>query len=127
MGVQRIEVNRMIDGTDFTAGGEPFGLVRNDGSVRPAYYAFKTVSTYFSHATDGTLSVDPPTGVYEVVLHRPGATITVLWDQKPLAAVVTIAAISPSALVVDKLGQSHRVVAQGGHYVFHLAPATGQH
>src|SRR5262249_12576042 len=33
IGVQRIEVNRMLDGTDVIAGGEPFGLVRNDGTV----------------------------------------------------------------------------------------------
>jgi hypothetical protein len=125
MGVQRIEVNRMVDGTDFTAGGEPFGLVRNNGSVRPAYDAYKTVSNYFAHVTDGTLSVDPVTGVYRVVLHRPGATVTVLWDQKPLAATATVAALGPTALVVTKLDESRVVQAHGGRFVFRLAAATG--
>ncbi len=53
VGVRRIEVNRMVDGSDFIAGGEPFGLVRNDGSVRPAFFAYRTVVDLFSGVTSG--------------------------------------------------------------------------
>jgi hypothetical protein len=125
LGVERIEVNRMIDGTDFKAGGEPFGLVRNDGSVRPAFYAFRTVSLLFSHVTRGTLSLNPATGVYTVTLHRPGATITVIWDQRPVPATTIIRALSPTATLYDKLGAVQSAHLANGYYRVGLAPATG--
>ena len=47
LNVERVSVNRAIDGTDFEAGGEPFGLLRNDGSTRPAFTAYQVATRYF--------------------------------------------------------------------------------
>ncbi|HVC82608.1 MAG TPA: hypothetical protein VNL35_19140 [Chloroflexota bacterium] len=125
MGVQRIEVNRMVDGSDFTAGGEPFGLVRNDGSVRPAFFAYRTVVDLFSGVTGGTEHLDTTTGIYTVVLHKPGATLTVVWNQRPTAATARIAALGPTATVYDKFGQRSTVHARNGVFSLPLWPATG--
>ncbi|MDB5077491.1 MAG: exported protein of unknown function [Chloroflexi bacterium] len=125
LGVERVEVNRMIDGTDFTAGGEPFGLLRNDMSARPAYSAYRTAVQLLSGVTSGRLSVNAVSGVYTVTLHKPGATITVAWDQTPLPASVTIPAVSSSATKYTKLGVTHSVHASSGSYRFPLEPATG--
>jgi len=125
MGVRRIEVNRMVDGSDFTAGGEPFGLVRNDGSVRPAFLAYRTVVDLFSGVTSGTQHLDLTTGIYTVVLRRPGDTLTVVWDQRPTPATARIPARGPTATVYDKFGQRIIVHAKGGFFALPLWPATG--
>jgi hypothetical protein len=125
LGVARIEVNRMVDGTDFIAGGEPFGLLRNDGSARPAYDAFRTVTTLFAGVTGGTLAVNQVSGVYIVTLHKPHATVTVVWDQSPLGATVRILAPRTGGTVFDKLGHGQVVRPSGGYYTFNLDRATG--
>ncbi|HWE63998.1 MAG TPA: hypothetical protein VHB98_19970 [Chloroflexota bacterium] len=124
MGAQRIEVNRLTDGADFIAGGVPLGLVRNNGTVRPAFYAYRTVSTLFSHVMGGSLTVQPASGVYTVTLQRPDALITVTWDQHPVAATTTIAATGAGATLYDKFGQSRTLSAVAGRYRLPLAPAT---
>jgi hypothetical protein len=125
LGVQRIEVNRMVDGVDFTHGGIPLGLMRNDKTVRPAYWAYLTVTRLFAGVTGGSIAIDARTGVYTVTLIKPEATITVAWDQRPVGHSVSIPAISSSALLYDKLGTSKAVSAKSGKYVFILSPSTG--
>jgi hypothetical protein len=122
--LQRMEVNRMIDGTDFRAGGEPFGLVRNNQTKRPEYNAYKLVTALFTGVTGGTIRSDSRTGVYEVDLKKAGATIAVLWNQKPQPTTVAIPALSSPATVYDKFGDSWQVSAQSGKYHFTLDPAT---
>jgi hypothetical protein len=124
-GVSKIEVNRMIDGTDFVAGGEPFGLLRNDRSPRPAYFAYRTVTSLFNGVSSASYSADAATGIDSVTLHKPGAIITVAWDQKPTAAAITIAALGGATGVYSKLGAFSPASAQGGQFHFTLAPATG--
>jgi hypothetical protein len=125
LGVERIEVNRMIDGQDFIDGGEPFGLLRNDLSQRPEYQAFRTVTSLFSGVTGGIVTVDRKTGVYSVVLRKPGAVITVTWDQSPAPAQVKVPAMVPLATVYGKLGDSRTVAPAGGLFTFPLQRSTG--
>jgi hypothetical protein len=124
MGVQRIEVNRMVDGSDFTAGGEPFGLVRNDGSRRPAFFAFKTVVNLFTGVTSGVPDLNPATGLFTVVLHKPGTTLTVVWDQHPKAITARIPAVGPTATLYDKFGQRSTIHATNGVFTLPLWPST---
>jgi hypothetical protein len=124
-GVPRIEVNRMVDGTDFIAGGEPCGLLRNDMSARPAFWAYRTAASLFAGVTSGTLSLNAKTGVYTVTLRKPGSTITVAWDQSPKPAMVNIRALAPTATNYTKLGTSHALRAVSRAYALRLAPATG--
>jgi hypothetical protein len=123
LGVGRVEVNRMIDGTDFQAGGEPLGLVRNDGTVRPAFYAYRTAATIFGGVTGGSISANTVTGVYTVTLRRPGAIIMVLWDQKPLATTVTLP-VRADTLFYDKFGEIAAVPVHADLARLHLEGAT---
>ncbi len=126
VGVQRISVNRMADGPDFSGGGEPFGMVRNDGSYRPLYYAYKLVTHLFAGVTDGTYLPNRSTGIYTVALNRPDLRITVAWNQrgKPAAISTRIVAIAPSAYLVDKLGAIKAISPSRGYYTISLPAAT---
>lgn len=124
LNLQRMEVNRMIDGDDFVQGGEPFGLVRNDMSKRPEYSAYKLVTSLFNGVTGGTIRSNAQSGVYEVDLQKPGATIAVVWNQKPQAITISMPALSSQATVYGTSGDAHAVVAQSGQYEFTLSPAT---
>lgn len=124
VGVQRIEINRMIDGTDFQAGGEPFGLVRNDTTVRPAFLAYRTAATLFSGTSGGAFTVDSTTGVYTVRLRRPHATVTVLWDQRPAAASIQVA-VNARTQIYDRFGQRLAPVVRHGSATITLAGSTG--
>lgn len=125
LGVQRIEVNRMTDGTDFTAGGEPLGLLRNDGSARPALFAYRTVSDLFSQVDGGSMQFDQRTGVYTVALHKGAESITVLWDQHPEAIEARVRASATDATLYDKWGNGHPVRSSNGDFTLDLAGATG--
>jgi hypothetical protein len=125
MGVQRIEVNRLVDGADFVAGGDPLGLIRNDGTPRPAFFAYRAAASLFAGATAAHPQLSAPNGVATVLLHRRGERITVVWDQRPAATSVSIPAYSARATVYDKFGQGRVVVAAGGHYTLQLSGARG--
>ena len=124
-GVQRVEVNRMLDGTDFEKGGQPFGLVRNDGSVRPAFWAYRAASTLFAGTTGGVFIANLHTGVDTVVLRRPDATITVLWDQRSTPVSVRIPAHATTTVVYSKFGLQQPIAVHNGVYTLQLAGATG--
>lgn len=123
MGVERVGINRLIDGQDFAHGGEPFGLLRNDLSRRPAYTAFQVVSRYFAGATP--IAYEERNDVVRVVLQRPGERITVAWTLRPQSQWLAVDAVSPSATVVTKYGDTRTAWAdEYGNYWFDLAGAT---
>ncbi|HWE60849.1 MAG TPA: hypothetical protein VHB98_03985, partial [Chloroflexota bacterium] len=124
MGVQRIEVNRMVDGADFATGGEPLGLLRNDGTPRPALFAYRAAASLFAGVTGGTVQLGSSGGIASVVLQRPGERITVLWDQRPAATVARLQAHAPRAMVYDKFGQAKGIRAVHGTYTLRLTGAT---
>lgn len=114
----------MVDGTDFTAGGEPFGLLRNNHTARPEFYAFQAATALFSGVTGGTIKFNKKTQVYVVTLHKPGMILTVTWDQNPKAEGVSIPAVSKQGVAFNKYGNGNQVQPHGGRYRFTLAPST---
>ncbi len=62
--------------------------------------------------------------IYTVVLRKPGATLTVVWDQRPTAATARIAAQGPTAAVYDKFGQHTTTHARDGFFSLSLRPST---
>jgi hypothetical protein len=124
LNVQHIEVNRMVDGTDFTAGGEPFGLLRNNHTARPEFYAFQAATELFSGVTDGTIKYNKRTMVYVVTLHKPGMVLTVTWNQNPKPEVVSIPVIARQGVAFNKYGNGTAVQSHGDRYRFTLPPST---
>jgi hypothetical protein len=123
LGVQRVSVNRAVDGSDFEAGGEPFGLLRNDGSARPAYTAYGVVTRYFADVHEATYQRSA-SGLTRVIMTRDAERITVVWNMHPWLLPITLEATAPWGLRVTKFGETDVLIAQDGQYVLELAPAT---
>ena len=124
LGVDRVGVNRAIDGTDFEAGGEPFGLLRNDGSTRPAFTAYQVASRYFAGVREAKYSHDDASGVTMVTMQRGGERVTVLWTMSPGGGTASVDALGSQALRVGKWGDAETIQAAGGKFAVGLAPAT---
>jgi hypothetical protein len=124
LGVERVGFNRLMDGQDFRNGGEPFGLLRNDGSKRPAFRAFQVATQLFSRA--GVVSFDDgaDSGYAEVVLERPGERITVAWSMRGTPIRYRPRALGDQSLLVGKYGESRPLVSDAGRYDLVLLAAT---
>jgi hypothetical protein len=148
-GTPRVEIYKMRDGAA-ERNGELYGLVRNDGSTRPAYRAYAVADTYFSGATaalytwhadesapspaevDALLASDAhryqfvwPAAVNMVILQRPGQRVTVVWDARPQPATAVIPAHGTNAILVDKSGAiTPTAPAADGAYHLALQPST---
>src|SRR5207237_640035 len=106
-GTARVEIYKMRDGAA-EGNGELYGLVRNDGSTRPAYRAYAVAATYVAGATsalytwhadesapspaeiDALLASDAqryqfvwPAAVNMVILQRPGHPVPVALHAGP--------------------------------------------
>jgi hypothetical protein len=126
-GAERIAVYKMADTPgDRAANPEPFGLVRLDGSPRPAFAAFQTAATYLSGFRSATL--DRRDEVAQVTVNRGTQTTTVLWSRVPSPQRVSLGARAGSALVVDsRTGAAWTQGASGGKYTLDLPGATCTH
>jgi hypothetical protein len=123
MGVERVGVNRLIDGQDFKNGGEPFGMLRNDLTPRPAFKAFQVVTRYFGGASP--VSYEERNGLFRVELERPGERITVAWTIRPQDQALTVEGVAPGAVVVNKYGDTQQVWAdEYGDFSVTLPGAT---
>jgi len=121
-GVERIAVYKMIDKPgDIHANPEPYGLVRADGSLRPAFYAYQVVTTHFAGFRQATLvrrgEID------QVTIDRGERTTTVLWNRSPMTQTIAVQAIAPQAILVNKEGETWTLTAEDGQYVLTLPGA----
>ncbi len=123
-GVQRAAVYKMIDGT--IIGGEPYGLVRNDLSVRPAYTAFQTAMRYLD--VPGTVTVQSQGDARIVTIANGAHRVTVAWSTTPTQIDLPIPPQGVTAKLVTKLGQvtDLRLPSDPNQpdYVLNLSPAT---
>jgi len=121
-GVERIAIYKMIDKPgDINANPEPYGLVRADGSLRPAFAAYQVVTTYFAGFRQASLvrrgDID------QVTIDRGERTTTVLWNRSSVTTTIAVQAIAPQAILVNKEGQSRALTPDDGQYVLTLAGA----
>jgi hypothetical protein len=121
-GAERISVYPFTDG-EGVPGGELMGLIRRDGSARPAYQAFQTVTRYLSGVQGGRW--EQQADATKVVLRRGRDTVTVAWATGPLPADVLVEARGASALLVSKYGEASRIRPSGGVYRLTLEPSSG--
>jgi hypothetical protein len=143
-GADRIGVYKMRD--EAPENGQYFGLVRDDGSTRPAYTALQVAISNFAGATSAVYSWNgssyPPSDaevqavlssnasryqftwpgqINQVVLERPGQRVTVVWNVTPRPLTARIAAAASSATVLDSVGRKRTVAAADGVYDLYLA------
>jgi hypothetical protein len=125
-GAARIGVFKMIDTpTDLTANPEPFGLVRADGSRRPAFDAYRVAATYMAGFQGGQL--EQREEAYVVTIPRTSGNTTVVWTRTPSPATVQVTARAASATLVDVWGNRRAISASEGVYTLQLPGATCTH
>jgi hypothetical protein len=121
-GAQRIAVYKMADTpTDRAANPEPFGLVRADGSRRPAFTAYRTATTYLAGFRGGTW--DRRDAISLVTVDRGDRTTTVAWARGAEPQTAMIPARTTRALLVDIHGGARYVYPERGYYYVDLPPA----
>lgn len=148
-GVRRMSIYKMTDekpeGQD-----EHWGLVRDDGTTRPAFQAYQTAVKYMGNPTSAVYTwdgaTDPPTAAQIAGLLQSDATlplwpwpgavnrvtmeegpqrITVLWNSSSQPVTAKFPAVASYAGVVNDMGQNTgQVVAQNGEYSLPLLPAS---
>jgi hypothetical protein len=148
-GAERMSIYKLVDEAR-EGGNELYGLVRNDGTPRPAYNAYQTAVKYLSHPDsvvytwDGASEIPTedqitqllnsdnkrtqwiwPAAVNRVTLERGAERDIVVWNASPKLVTAQIPAAAKSAQVIDKFGKdTGEVVAQNGVYHLELAPTT---
>jgi hypothetical protein len=128
-GAERIAVYRSEDGYGAAYNGavdaiERSALVREDGSLRPAYVAYQTAVSYLRDARGAQYF--PGATIESVAVDRPGGQrTTVLWNGAPYPMVARLGAAGARAELVNAAGQVQPLSAgTDGTYAIALAPAT---
>ena len=148
-GAERMSIYKMVDERP-EGPGELYGLVRNNGTIRPAFTAYQTAVRYLSSPTSAVYrwdgASDPPTpdqitqllqsnahgtqwlwpaAVNWVTLERGAERVTVAWNASPKLVTGHVPAVVKSAQVLDKFGRDvGEVVAQNGMYNLELYPTN---
>lgn len=120
-GAERIAVYKLIDPA-LPPGSEDFGLLRPDGSRRPAFTTFQIITRYYASTQAAFLDQMPP--VTQVTLAQGGRTTRVLWARTPGRVFVRVSALAPTALLVDQAGTIQTLQATQGTYTLELPGAS---
>jgi hypothetical protein len=103
---------------------ERAGLVRADGTLRPAYVAYQTAVRYLQGAQAARYF--PGASAETVVVARPqGQRTTVLWNAAPYPVMTLVPRAGQQAELVDAAGASRPLApTPQGDYAVVLPPAT---
>ena len=121
-GLERVQFYKMMDGP--IEAGEPYGLVRNDGSPRPAYVALQTAARQL--LVPGTVSYRRADGVARVAIDQGRRRTTVVWATDSRPAQARLPPVGTSALAYDKYGLERALPlpSESAYYDLTLAAAT---
>ena len=119
-GAERIAVYKWLD-NDLPPHFEPFGLIRPDFSRRPAFDAYRLITTHYV----GTVSAqEHRQSHYTVVtLDRGGLTTRVLWSRTEADATVSVTALAAQARLIDQTGAEQLIEPVNGQYTLTLPRA----
>jgi len=119
-GAERIAVYKWLD-NDLLPNYEPFGIMRPDFSHRPAYEAYRLITTRYA----GTVSArEDRQSLYTVVtLDRGNRTTRVLWARTEAGATVSVPALSAQARLIDQTGAEQVIEPVDGQYTLTLPGA----
>ncbi|MCL4545867.1 MAG: hypothetical protein M1118_14975 [Chloroflexi bacterium] len=148
-GVDRFSVYKMTD-TSGEPGGALYGLERDNGSLRPAYYAYAFATHTFAGVDGATYSWSgsamPPSAeqvqsvldsdagrtqfvwpgtVNKVTMRRGADRIIVLWNASPNPVTASVAVFSGQVTSFDKLGNAQPLPQPvNGQWQFALQPSS---
>ena len=124
-GAQRVAVYKLADLASDTANPEPFGLVRQDGSRRPAFTAYQVATRYLAGFKRATLDRRDDAAV--ITVERDSGWTTVAWARGPADVGVQIPAHANSAHLVDWRGNRRSITARDGVYTVTLPGSPCNH
>lgn len=114
-GADRIGLYKLVDTPgDVAANPEPFGLVRSDGTLRPAFVTARVAIRQLADAERVTWS--NRNLVSQAVIERSSQVTRVLWSRVPAAQQVKIPALTDRAILSDMWGNESVVTQVGGAY-----------
>jgi hypothetical protein len=125
-GAERIAIYKLKDlASDAGANPEPFGLLRADGSARPAFDSYRVAVRYLAGARAATRERWDEVGQIRLDQGAGAAafTTTVLFARLPAPQTALVPATGEQAVLVDRAGKQKRIRSQGGHYQVDLPPA----
>ncbi len=102
-------------------GGESFGILRPDGTLRPAYATWGMIVREFADVTDGALARSETLDV--VRLDAGERAIIVAWARSGLPTQVQIAATDEEAQLLDQYGMIMPIRPMDGQYTITLPGA----
>lgn len=123
-GAERVAIYKLVDPPrEASADPEPFGLVRADGSRRPAFATLVVAATRMRGTTSAMLAERDSWS--RVVLTQPGQVTHVLWARWPGGSLAEFPATAASARVYDETGRLVTTLRpRDGEYQVGLAGAT---
>ncbi len=113
-GAERVAVYKLIDFPPYPPGYEPYGLVRADGTRRPAFEAMRAAVSHFSGARSAQMDRTAARSI--VTLDRGGKTTRVLWARGRSRVTASLPALAPQALLVTHLGATQVITPVDGAY-----------
>ena len=123
-GVERIFGFQLVDDfLDVDGNVDWYGYVRNNGTRRPAWDAYRTAAEYLLPAS--TVQRFTTDTMDRVVFQGTAAgKVTVVWNRTPTTRTESVPATTAEATRVDKAGATATVSASGGAYSLTLPGAT---
>lgn len=123
--------------TDRDTSDEIWGLARNDGSLRPAYFAYQIASRYLANADRVAFAplarsrricptCEPGWQVYQVAFDRGTRRVTVLWNGEGQTNRVRVPRLGARAVLIDEAGRDHPLDVAGEYWDLELPPATAR-
>lgn len=118
-GVERVGIYKLVDTPgDYAANPEPFGLVRADGSTRPAY---QTAQVAIQQLAGAERVIWAERGATSLVTAEGSGQITrILWSRVPEAQTAHIPALADMAVLLDMWGNATTLIPQDGTYTVTL-------
>ncbi|MFK7801383.1 MAG: hypothetical protein AB8G95_07115 [Anaerolineae bacterium] len=122
-GAQRIAIYKLKDkDSDVGANPEPFGLVRRDGSRRPAFNTYRIAVNYMSGVQKAQRVQWDDVGV--VKLTQENKTTHVMFTRTQGDRLVQVEATANTAVLADMYGAQRIIAAENGFFSVNLPAAN---
>lgn len=117
----RIGVYKLLD-VHLPPGGESFGILRPDGSRRPAFDAYRTTIRYLEGFTY-PVGRQQERAFYAFTFKRPAGVTRILWARTAADVTLRVPALADEALLVSATGIEQPLRALNGVYRLRLRGA----